>query len=83
MSDKNTLRHHAGLVDTMATTLGVDLQEAALSGAVTIDEISEAVLRCTGCSNPGHCEAHLAKVSSAEKAPEYCRNTRLFERLKF
>ncbi len=82
MSDKETLRRHAGLVDAMATTLGIDLQEAALSGAVTVDEISDAVLRCTGCSNPDHCEGHLARVASADQTPEYCRNIRLFDRLK-
>ncbi len=81
MSHRETLKRHAGLVDEMATTLGVDLQEAALDGALRIDEISEAVLRCTGCPNPGHCESFLAETPAASRTPEYCRNQELLQRL--
>ena len=81
MSRRETLRHHAGLVDQMATTLGVDLEEAALSGALRVDDIADAVLRCTQCSNPGHCETFLAQSHAAPKAPEYCRNRSLLDRL--
>ncbi len=82
MSDRETLRHHADLVDKMATTLGVDLQEAAIEGALEFDEISDAVLRCTKCPNPGHCESLLAQNQAASKTPEYCRNQELLSRLK-
>ena len=81
MSRRDTLRHHAGLVDEMATTLGVDLEEAAISGALRVDDISEAVLRCTECPNPGHCESFLAQAQAAPEAPEYCRNRDLLDRL--
>lgn len=81
MSHRKKLRHHAGLVDEMATALGVDLQEASISGAVRLDEISDAVLRCTECANPGHCEAFLAGKPDAVRAPEYCRNQELLNRL--
>ncbi|MEX0307134.1 MAG: DUF6455 family protein [Ruegeria sp.] len=81
MSDHEMLRRHAGLVDKMATTLGVDLQEVAIEGSLRFDEISDAVLRCTECPNPGHCEAFLAQNSAASKAPEYCRNHDLLSRL--
>ncbi|KIC41647.1 hypothetical protein RA27_09870 [Ruegeria sp. ANG-R] len=81
MSDRETLRRHAGLVDKMATTLGVDLQEVAIEGSLRFDEISDAVLRCAECPNPGHCEAFLARYPAASKAPEYCRNTELLSRL--
>ncbi|WP_170769064.1 DUF6455 family protein [Ruegeria lacuscaerulensis] len=82
MSNRETLKHHAGLVDQMATRVGIDLEDAALRGDVSIDEISEAVLRCTGCANPGHCEALLAQVAVSQDTPEYCRNKGLFAQIK-
>ncbi len=81
MSHRETLRRHAGLVDKMATALGVDLQEAAIDGALRVDEISDAVLRCTECPNPGHCEAFLTANPAAPRTPEYCRNQELLSRL--
>jgi hypothetical protein len=39
-------------------------------------------LRCTGCSNPDHCDQWLAQQEGvADKSPSYCRNTDLIERL--
>lgn len=82
MLSRNTLQRHAGLLDQMATTLGVDLEEAAIGGKVSIDTISDAVLRCTGCPNPGHCERFLAKTVAATETPEYCRNQEILNELK-
>ncbi len=82
MSRRETLRHHAGLVDQMATTLGVDLQEAAIEGAVQFDEISDAVLRCVDCPNPANCQTFLARNQTADRTPEYCRNQELLNRIK-
>lgn len=81
MPGKNTLKRHAELVDQMATRVGVDLEDAAIGGEVSIDQISEAVLRCRDCSNPDHCAQFLAQSAQDRKTPEYCRNTALFDRL--
>ncbi len=81
MSDPKTLRHHAELVDRMAGTLGIDLQESAIGGQVSVDEISDAVLRCSDCPNPGHCARFLSENQHSPITPEYCRNQELFERL--
>ncbi|MBY6082463.1 DUF6455 family protein [Ruegeria arenilitoris] len=81
MSRREELRRHAALVDRMALKLGVDLQEAAIGGSVSIDEITDAVLRCTGCTNPDHCDRALALRSSDGRPPEYCRNQELLARL--
>ena len=81
MPHRETLKRHAGLVDEMATALGVDLQEAAIDGALRVDEISEAVLRCTACPNPGHCASFLAENQATDRTPEYCRNQELLKRL--
>jgi len=84
MQDRDRLKAHAALVDRMATALGVDLEEAALAGQVNIDEISDAVLRCTGCSDPAHCRAWLEARAAADAAetPGYCRNRDLLHRLR-
>ncbi len=83
MLGRLTLRKHARLVDRMATTLGLDLEERAMRGDVTFDEISDAVLACAGCSNASGCEHWLeaVKVPQAE-APAYCQNATLFKQLK-
>ena len=56
MPTRESLRLHAGLVDDMARMLDIDLEEAAIGGKVSVDQISEAVLRCTDCPNPDHCQ---------------------------
>lgn len=80
MIDTKTLRRHAALVDEMARAQGLDLEEQALRGAVTIPEIEDAVLRCTGCTAPERCTAALAEAR-ATPAPAYCRNHDFFDRL--
>ena len=82
MQDRDTLKRHAALLDGMAARIGVDLEEAALAGRVTVDEISEAVLRCTGCAGPEHCAALLTAPAQAATAPGYCRNRDLMARLQ-
>lgn len=82
MSRQETLRHHAELVDKMASSLGIDLEETAIAGALRVDEISDAVLSCTECPNPGHCKALLARATSLPAAPEFCRNRDLMSRLQ-
>jgi hypothetical protein len=82
MQGPNTLKRHAHLVDQMAATLGIDLEESALRGKLEVDEISDAVLACTGCANPGACEGWLdAHAEGSDTPPEYCRNADLFARL--
>lgn len=81
MHNPEQLRRHADLVDRMATTRGIDLEEQALRGHVSIDEISDAVLSCTNCNNPEHCSQWLDANDSAPATPEYCRNAELFAAL--
>ena len=81
MANRETLKHHAGLVDRMATKLGVDLQQSAIDGDVLIDELTDAVLRCTDCSNPSHCQSFLSQPVQVDRTPEYCRNQDLLSKL--
>ena len=79
----STLKRHADLMDRMATTLGLDLEEKALRGELPFDEIPDAVLRCTGCTGAGECEAWLkAHEAGSDETPAYCRNSALFKTLK-
>lgn len=83
MVDTEQLRRHAALVDGAASRLGMDLQEAAIRGALRIDEISEAVLRCTKCCDPQACALWTVEDGpQAQRPPAYCQNTPLLRRLK-
>lgn len=82
MTDRTTLKKHAVLLDTMSSTRGIDLQERALAGDVTIDEITDAVFACTNCTSPGACAKWLKlNEAGASHSPEYCENTDLFARM--
>lgn len=81
MHNREQLKRHADLVDRMANVRGIDLEEQALRGNVSIDEITDAVLSCTNCTNPEHCQQWLNGRDSAPATPEYCRNADLFSAL--
>ena len=81
MSD-GRLKTHADLVDRMATARGVDLQEAALRGDLSPDDISDLVLRCVGCTKPDTCAAWLSMQRGAvSETPGFCRNADQFAAL--
>ncbi|WP_299848818.1 DUF6455 family protein [uncultured Roseovarius sp.] len=83
MTNPTNLRRHADLVDRMATTLGLDLEEITIAGQLQIDTLGEAVMACTGCTNADGCERWLEmQTKTAPAAPGMCRNSDLFERLK-
>lgn len=81
MISRKALRLHAGLVDDMASALDVDFEEAALAGDVSVEQIADAVLRCTECPNPAHCKSVLEQGARLQKTPEYCRNQKLLNAL--
>jgi len=82
MFNQFTLKRHAELVDRMAEAVGVDLEEAVLRAEIDIDDISEAVLACTGCADPDGCGQWLERNGTgAAAAPSFCRNRALFETL--
>ncbi|MCC1493694.1 hypothetical protein J1C49_13835 [Cognatishimia sp. F0-27] len=66
----------------MATAQGIDLEEEMLRGKMSIPDLEDAVLRCTGCSKPCACERFLDTVQAPiDSAPSYCRNRDLFAEL--
>lgn len=82
MLNRKTLKRHADLLDRMAGQVGLDLEEEVYRGRMQFDEIADAVLRCTGCSNPDHCAGWLDTAEAREDPPGYCRNASLFRSLK-
>ena len=82
MTDQSTLRYHAALLDRAAERLGVDLEEAVLSGQMAFEELSQSVLRCVSCVNPEDCAHWLDRGEAhASAVPVYCRNRALLTRL--
>ena len=82
MSSNSNYKRHAALVDKMATTLGIDLEQKVMEGQLQMDSLSDAVLSCTGCSDPEGCEHWLEQNTTADHAPGMCRNVDMFEMLK-
>lgn len=83
MQDPRKLKRHAELIDKMATARGIDLEESLMRGDLEIEAISDAVLRCTACSNPENCAGWLNEQEGiAQTSPSYCRNAALFNELE-
>lgn len=82
MQSRTTLKRHADLVDRMAGSQGVDLEERMMAGKLRPDELGDAVLACTGCARTDACVHWLDRTETAEDTPDYCRNAELFARLR-
>lgn len=82
MHNETPLKRAAGLVDRMASALGIDLEEEALRGHLAAEELPDAVLRCATCSDPEACSKWLDKLEGkADAPPVYCRNAAMFHAL--
>ena len=84
MQSTMTLKRHAELVDRMASSLGLDLEQAMMEARLTVDALGDMVLACTGCPRPETCEHWLAQHRNAitETTPAYCRNSETLALLK-
>ncbi len=83
MTATNRLKYHADLVDRMAGLQGLDLEELVLREQMDPNVVCDAVLRCSGCSNPQGCSAWMnSQVAEFEEGPAMCRNNELFAQLK-
>ncbi len=73
---------HAGLVNRMSQTLGVDLAEESLRGRMPPEDLRATVLSCMGCREPGSCAKWLdAHPEGSDVAPGFCRNKERLEGL--
>lgn len=83
MSQQDRLKRHAALVDHMAAAMGVDLEEELFRGTLTPDQIPDAVLRCTACTDPEYCQSWLDnQQGTAETPPGFCRNTDVLTKIR-
>ena len=83
MPQTKTIKRPADLVDRMARTLGMDLEEEVYAGQLDPETLCDTVLRCTGCTDPDGCEAWMAaQAGPVEATPIMCRNGEVFAALK-
>ena len=75
---RRMLRHTA-LMEAMIAKLGVREQLAAKPDVAAVTQ--RAAMRCVTCGAAKACENWLAQTEAATHAPDFCRNTGLFERL--
>ena len=74
---------HAGLVQDMARTLGVNLADELNAARLLPRQFDSAVQRCTTCPDPEGCALWLADhPGGAFSAPPLCRNYALLENLR-
>ncbi len=76
-----TIAHHAGLMERMADTVGADLREAIADHRLSAAEYRTAVIRCTTCDGAEECPHWIDSHAHAERAPAYCQNRDLLERI--
>lgn len=72
MSNMERFRNHERLMTRLADANGVDLELKMQTGEVTPDFYKDAVLNCTGCSDPDGCQKHLDEGRPG--IPSFCRN---------
>ncbi|MEM6463314.1 MAG: DUF6455 family protein [Pseudomonadota bacterium] len=79
MGIQSTVSHierHARLFERMMVKLGVREEMAAMKDVETA-----ASKRCLGCAAADACGSWLDEDTEAPRAPSYCRNAALFDRL--
>ena len=72
MSKDHRFQAHERLMSRLADANGVDLDLMMQSGELSPETYEDAVLNCTGCSDPEGCAAQLRGGSS--EIPDFCRN---------
>lgn len=83
MSNAKNYDRHTKLVDRMAATQGVDIDEVVQRGDLPNADLRDAVYTCVGCSDVNPCEHWLdGHGKGAADTPSYCRNADLFKELK-
>ncbi len=79
MSSLPRFQAHERLMSRMADAQGADLERAMQFGDLTPEDYGDAVLACTGCSDPEGCRHHLAEHRPG--IPEFCRNSDMIQRI--
>jgi hypothetical protein len=82
MQTLGNAREHFWRVIKMADANRVDLSDALDTGRITVEDYSEMITKCRGCTEVGKCDRLLSALPSLEKAPAYCENRDTFAELK-
>lgn len=65
----------------MARLSGVNLPQAVVEGWLSRSELARIVARCEACSQPGRCNAWMARSATATGMPDFCPNKQTIESL--
>ena len=79
MSEFTRFQAHERLMSRMADAQGADLDRAMQFGELSPEDYTDAVLACTGCSDPAGCRTHLQQERAG--IPGFCRNRGMIERI--
>ncbi|WP_319825650.1 DUF6455 family protein [Thalassovita sp.] len=81
MSIFDKIDRHAGIMNKMADTVGVDWAAEVKKDPSLAYRYREAVMSCTHCQHDGECQGWMAEHPHATETPDYCRNKVLLEGL--
>jgi len=83
MQESGRLSRHFWLIQGMARTLGVNLNEALRTGRLGRNVHAGAIADCCACGKTARCMGWLAQQGAgADELPRYCRLKPLLEGLK-
>jgi hypothetical protein len=82
------LDQHSDLMKRMADTVEADFASALVDGRLSGEGLRAALMRCSRCEQADFCESWLdvnearkAEGGEAPRAPDFCANLDLMERL--
>ncbi|WP_341365463.1 DUF6455 family protein [Yoonia sp. BS5-3] len=82
MQPLGNLRDHFWRVIKMAKACNVDLSTALDEGQIELEDYTQMVADCRGCTHVGACDRALVRIPVLDEAPDYCTNRDVFDRLR-
>ncbi|KEO55480.1 DUF6455 family protein [Thioclava indica] len=87
MSKARNLNHHAAMMNRMAQVMRIDLTAEMAQGRMSGEDWKDALVRCTGCTQPEACTLWLSEHDpedevSVNEPPKYCENRLMIKRLR-
>lgn len=77
---------HAAMMNRMAQQMGADLTAEMAEGRMSGEGWKDALVRCTGCTEPEACMVWLSEhdpdTNPAKAPPAYCENRLMMSRLR-
>ncbi|WP_417808606.1 DUF6455 family protein [Thioclava sp.] len=87
MSNARSLNRHAAMMNRMAQVMRVDLTAEMAQGRMSGEDWKDALVRCTGCTQPKACTLWLSEHDpeykpSVAAPPPYCENRLMIKQLR-